>query len=740
MAEPLVPRSQIPAASILTHRRDPFQSNWPRGGTPGAGGPVVPHIFTVAGRYGMASKTYSVGDEALIDSRENAELMRNELAIMECLEARMRSTALLNWHITPYDDSLDERTKDVLKAANINNNRWDAQELAAKLSLILARTPNLTKLFYSLMDAIWYGRYASEQFFTPTTIQGISNRTMVIKRWEPRHGDKLIFRYDDGFYDHDPDQVGIRVGAGYAIQEEFLDWAGNSHRKVEPTQMGLAYFLDKAERRRMAVHKHIIEDSDFYNPLKAGSIHGIGIRSRIYWTWYAYSECLKLLLEYLERSALGIEIWRYPAHNPQAKQQATDAAQRRGAPGRSILMVPVPEGEAADLYDVQIVEPGLHGADVLQNVLDKYFGHKIKRYILGQTLTTEAGATGMGSGVAQAHQATYADIVRFDSLGLAETITHDIVRVLQLINFPGSHGIWLRFQFDTESPLMEYKLSAYRQAWEMGASIRTDDIFNLLGAAKPHENDETLINPMLHQNILGLEMMTQQAEMQKQQMAMGMAAAQGPPGSEGADPANAQEMMAPMQLSAFSNEPLLDVKPRDASIQRFECNLNPSEAQIKAGNYKKKKLNWKGFRISIENPAGSVRKGKDWEFEVKHDYGYIRGTKGNDGDQIDCFVGPNMESELIFVIDQVKKGGRKFDEHKCIIGATNKAQAKQIYLSCYPKGKKCGDITSMTLDQFRKWLENGDHRKRVSQQVSQYSVDYVANLIESEKQKFNLED
>ena len=556
-SESKVPPRQVPASHLQKHIKEPYQSSWPTGGTPWGGGTFLPHIFTVAGRYGVASKAYSVGDEALIDSRENAEMMRNELAIMECLEARMRSTALLNWHIGPRDETLDQRTKATLAKSGFGrSNKWQADELAAKVSLILARTPHLTKLFYSLMDAIWYGRYATEQFWQPTSIEGLSNRAMIIKRWEPRHGDKIIFRYDDGTQEYDPEQIGIRIGPGYKMQQEFRDYGGNLHKKVEATQFGLAYFLDGAERKKYALHKHIIEDGDFNRPIKAGNLHGVGIRSRIYWSWYAYTESLKLLMEYLERSALGIEIWRYPAHNPQAKADAAEAAQRRGAPGRSILMVPVPEGEAAAMYDVEIVEPGLQGADVLQNVLQTFFGHKIKRYILGQTLTTEADATGMGSGMADLHAATYSDIVRFDSLGLAETITQDIVRQIQLLNFPGSEGIHLQFRFDTESPMMQMKLDAYRQLWEMGAKVKTDDLFKTIGASRPNTTDETLLNPAYFE----MEQMQQQQGMAP---AMDLGAMQMPEGEEQAGDAEmAQDMLMPAMMDQFSAEPIINAQPR----------------------------------------------------------------------------------------------------------------------------------------------------------------------------------
>ncbi len=493
----LIPRlepDKMPASLVLDHAED-VGDRWggPYGGPPDMGGDFLPHIFTVAGRYGVATRSYSKGDEAWIASRADCEIMRNEPAIMECLEARMRSVSLLNWHIEPIDEELDDRTKTILHGSRKRESGINSEELAAKMSLILKYTPNITKMFYSLMDALWYGRYATYSTYAKTPIDGMGWAT-TIKKWEPRHGDKLVFRYNDNTGQNDSDQVGIRVGPGYDTQSRYVDYAGNVRQQVEATQYGLAYWMTTNQRKHVAVHRHIIEDGDFDHPIKADSIHGIGIRSRIYWTWKAYSECFKLLMEYIERTALGTEIWRYPAHNERAKEATEEAAQRRGSPGRSILMVPVPEGEQADLYNVDIVEPGLQGADVLQNVLHSFFGHKMKRYILGQTLSSEAESTGLGSGVANAHLATLADIVTWDARSLAETITTDILRPLQLWNFPNSHGVYLKFKFDTESPQAQQKLEAYRAAWEMGTKIKSEDIYQIIGASRPSDGDDDVLD------------------------------------------------------------------------------------------------------------------------------------------------------------------------------------------------------------------------------------------------------
>lgn len=147
----------------------------------------------------------------------------------------------------------------------------------------------------------------------------------------------------------------------------------------------------------------------------------------------------------------------------------------------------------------------------------------------------------------------------------------------------------------------------------------------------------------------------------------------------------------------------------------------PSEAQITAGNYKKDHITIQGLRISIENPKGSVRSGRDddgneWSTKMRNDYGYIKGTKSDsDGDHIDVFVGPNPSSELVFVIDQVNPQSGQHDEHKCMLGFDSKDQAKSAYLENYSKGwKGFGGITPMHMDQFKEWLDSGDSSKGIA--------------------------
>lgn len=166
---------------------------------------------------------------------------------------------------------------------------------------------------------------------------------------------------------------------------------------------------------------------------------------------------------------------------------------------------------------------------------------------------------------------------------------------------------------------------------------------------------------------------------------------------------------------------------------RKEINTNPTEKQKEAGNYKMGHINIMGFEITLENPKGSYRKGKDrngkeWKTLMHYDYGYFTKTLGYDGDAVDVFIGNNLKSDKIFAIDQFING--KFDETKFMLGFNNKTQAKQAYLSNYEKNwKGFKEITEITVDDFKKWLYNGKQQRKPF-----YQYKTLKNVFITEKQ------
>ena len=170
-------------------------------------------------------------------------------------------------------------------------------------------------------------------------------------------------------------------------------------------------------------------------------------------------------------------------------------------------------------------------------------------------------------------------------------------------------------------------------------------------------------------------------------------------------------------------------KAKEIHDAERETDTNPTEAQKEAGNYKKGHVKVDGFDITIENPKGSVRSGKDadgkeWSVTMKNDYGYIRGTEGVDGDHIDVFLSDNPEQGNVYVIDQVNQKTGEYDESKVMYGFNSLEEAKDAYLANFEEGWKVGVVSGVSKEEFRKWIESS---ARKTKPFSEYkNVDVIS--------------
>ncbi|MFZ4856129.1 MAG: PLxRFG domain-containing protein [Desulfuromonadaceae bacterium] len=170
----------------------------------------------------------------------------------------------------------------------------------------------------------------------------------------------------------------------------------------------------------------------------------------------------------------------------------------------------------------------------------------------------------------------------------------------------------------------------------------------------------------------------------------------------------------------------LDANAHNAATSPHNNTPEPTLAQIEAGNYKKGHVTLHGLDISIENPAGSTRKGVDengkaWETGLQHHYGYIKGTIGRDKDHVDVFIKPGIDQttagDKIFVIDQkspdTDSGRGSFDEHKVMIGFDSHEEASKAYQSNYDKSgfSRIAAVSGPSVATFKDWLKNGDTTK-----------------------------
>ena len=163
----------------------------------------------------------------------------------------------------------------------------------------------------------------------------------------------------------------------------------------------------------------------------------------------------------------------------------------------------------------------------------------------------------------------------------------------------------------------------------------------------------------------------------------------------------------------------LDTQAHGAATSQFNDLAEPTQGQVEGNNYKKGHVTVDGLQISIENPRGSIRRNQDpntpyWESTTPEHYGDIKGTIGPDGDPLDCYVGPDRDSQKVFLVDQIDPKTQKFDETKTLFGYTDPDKAIETYTKGFSDGSgesRIGQFSELTMSQYKDWLKNGDTTK-----------------------------
>lgn len=417
---------------------------------PGGGRLVVPPYLTFSQIVNYAARTYRwAHDEALRHSHVNALAIRRDPVVMDALRSRQIPTAQLPWHLECDNDQDTRQTQAV-------------RDLTKSIEAI----PHFQRLKMHLLEALWWGRYAVQMIYGWDFSTG--QKRLVVRDFRPIHGDKLMFRYSG--------QVGVLVHATYPGT-----W--------QVTDRGRAHFLSPEEREQIIIHRHEPEDADFMEAELAGAIEGVGIRSRIYWFWWLRSQVLAFMMDYLERvGAGGFTIYYYEAGNPSSQTEVKTAAEQQHR-NNTILFPRYKDGSTGG-PGIQRIEASNAGASLLQALISGYFDEVIRRYILGQNLTSEAAGTGLGSGVADLHADTFARLVKYDAINLQETLTTDLVAVMQKYMYPDIPP--LRFVFDVDKPNASDILDAAVAFWNMGGDVDSDELRSIIGLAKPQPGHPVL--------------------------------------------------------------------------------------------------------------------------------------------------------------------------------------------------------------------------------------------------------
>ncbi|MEY4396199.1 MAG: hypothetical protein RL595_3448 [Planctomycetota bacterium] len=200
-------------------------------------------------------------------------------------------------------------------------------------------------------------------------------------------------------------------------------------------------------------------------------------------------------MDYLERiGAGGLTVYYFEAGNPNSLAEVKQCAEEQMR--NNTILFPRYRDNTTGGPGIERIDPSPAGAQLLYDLITAYFDQQIRRYIQGadNNEMTEGEAAIMGD--------THSRMVRYDAMNLQETITHDLVKVLQKYNCPGLPQI--KFVFDIDKPNAVETLQAAQAFYQMGGTLDEDELRAVLGLSRPQPGHAILAQNMpLNPSLMG---------------------------------------------------------------------------------------------------------------------------------------------------------------------------------------------------------------------------------------------
>jgi hypothetical protein len=439
---------------LLNKDRDESEAASPKGVVPaGMDQPVALPIEMQRTFFASVAKMLRNPSLAYRKDRQLMKQMRNDPDCMAPLQQLQVSIAGLEWQVKPFD------SRDPMQ-----------EEIAERTAEIIKRIPRLADLSRHLLEAVWYGSSAANIIYHRRP-----NGIIEVKDWIPFHPDTLTVDLEGA--------PAIRVGPRY-----YADMDGTGGETVQGFDSRVHRLTD-VERRAVVWHRYMVQGPDFDDPYETAYAYlGRGVRDVVWWYWNLKQAVLQNWATYAERYAQGIRVGYYPMANKDGKKEMEDIL--RNLVGDVSAVVPRATPGQKD-YEIEILEPGAARAQVFAD-LTEWLAKNIKELIVGQSATSEAVSSGIGSNIGTQHQKTFTRQMRFVADGLGETITENLVREIVDMNY-GPQEFYPRFEFSVESPESEKRLEAIRIfVNELGGTVSEAETRKMLGLAIPDVDEPVL--------------------------------------------------------------------------------------------------------------------------------------------------------------------------------------------------------------------------------------------------------
>jgi hypothetical protein len=432
----------------------------------------IPHADQFAAKYNYPSRTYrSYFDEALRDDYQNALAMHRDGFWYELISHRTLPVTLLD-HTIKSDDSEDEEQKQVCN----------------QVDLIIRSTNRFQYFKRILLEACFFGKYGVQCIFGKKIING--KEQTVILRHQPVMGDKIIYDWDG------TPAVLINPAAPF-IKNLSLE----IHNKfVRQTDRGMAFFLATPFfRDRFVIHEFEPSDTDFlYEADMAEAVHGLGLRSRMYWIWNLRHELLSWAMDGLQRVGVnGMLVGYYASGNPQAQDNMVNAL--INLMKNNVTVIATTAGIPPKEQITHIPITGIGYDVILTFVL--HFEEIMRRGTLGQNLSSKSAATGLGSGVAELQGDAQENVTLYEAGNFQDTLNDQLIPITLKYNkfkYKGKmvrgdelpFSVFFKFSMDRRNALEAIEVA--ERLFQMGVPLDGDNLRDKGGLPRPNSKESTI--------------------------------------------------------------------------------------------------------------------------------------------------------------------------------------------------------------------------------------------------------
>ncbi len=505
-------------------------------------GLVIPPQYSFAGVYNSQSQVFRTWqDEAQRNSLTDALAMWRDPFMRGLLKRRMMPVINLPWSLE-VDDPKDPEQK----------------AIAEDLTRIVEATPDWGYFLLSVMYSLWYGRAAAQCDYGHEEING--ERRVIITNHRPVQGDKFVTHWSG--------LPAVLIYGGF-------DPGANNKHNLFSSDRGLALLLaDPYFRERFVYAEFEPTDKDWlFEPEMAAAIHGDGLRSQCYWSWWLRQELISYMTDGLQRiSANGMIYAYYPSGN-QAAQEAVIQALKELIRDNVAAFPREPGTEGNQGPLIERIEP----SGIAYDILEKFISHIegiITQMFLGQQSDTSQQQY---AGAVESQEKQVSLIVRYDSNNLAQVLTKEFLKVVIRFNRWVYRG---RTYFGQNLP---FRIRFKFQLAPIDVKERIENAIRLLQANVPIDLEQV-------RDVAGFSAPRDDAQIPGQ-----------PPGRFGEQPANGQQPPgAPNgQTNGLPKMPGLPNETKGGATE--EAKLSPMKPLPAVGGVDKSKMMTYGARLNVRD-------------------------------------------------------------------------------------------------------------------------------------------